>query len=275
MKLLIIGGNGMAGHILCQYFKKRTSYSVSYTTREADDPHGIVLDARDQAELESIIDTVQPDVVINCVALLNDNASSNELDSFKINSMLPHQLRTMLERRGAKLIHISTDCVFSGERGDYVETDLPDWTSVYAKTKILGEVIGNKHLTIRTSIVGPEIRTHGIGLLHWFMQQRGEVNGYTHVLWNGVTTLQLAKAVDDMLQDNVTGLIHLASHGKISKHDLLLLFQEIFEKNDVTVVPDDTPILDRTLKSIRTDYRNQVPDYREMLLELRSWMRSE
>ncbi|MDQ0919940.1 SDR family oxidoreductase [Paenibacillus sp. V4I5] len=273
MRLLIIGGNGMAGHMLNQYFKRRTSHSVFYTTREAVDPQGIVLDVRDQAGLESIIDTVQPDAVINCVALLNDNASCNELDSFKINSMLPHQLRTILERRGSKLIHISTDCVFSGKRGDYIETDLPDWTSVYAKTKILGEVISDKHLTIRTSIVGPEIRSHGIGLLHWFMQQRGAVSGYTQVLWNGVTTLQLAKAVDDMLRDGVTGLIHLASHGKISKRDLLLLFQEIFEKNDVTVVPDDTPIQDRTLKSVRTDYRYQVPDYREMLLELRSWMR--
>ncbi|MCG3055850.1 sugar nucleotide-binding protein, partial [Escherichia coli] len=134
-----------------------------------------------------------------------------------------------------KLIHISTDCVFLGDKGNYTESDAPDGTSIYAQSKQLGEIISDKHLTVRTSIIGPELKTDGIGLFLWFMKQTGKIKGYKRALWNRVTTIELAKAIEVFIQQDVTGLYHLATEPKISKFDLLQLMKEVFQKDDVTI----------------------------------------
>jgi dTDP-4-dehydrorhamnose reductase len=139
----------------------------------------------------------------------------------------------------------------------------------------LGEIISEKHLTIRTSIIGPELKDDGIGLFLWFMEQKGEIKGYEKVFWNGVTTLELAKALETMVQNNITGLYHLGSEEKISKLALLKLISEIFEKNDVVIIPDSSIVLDRTIKNQRSDFKYQVPTYEKMLVELREWMRNK
>lgn len=272
MKLLVIGGNGMAGHMIAQYFKKCSRYTVFSTSRNASELNSIYLDVRDQRDLEEIVDTLIPDVIINCVGILNEFASQNPLDALLVNSLLPHSLAKLIDRYGGRLIHISTDCVFSGKKGDYKENDSTDGSTVYAKTKSLGEVISTKHLTIRTSIVGPEIRENGIGLMHWFMQQSGEIKGFTKVLWNGVTTLELAKAIHQMIEQNITGLYHLSSPQKISKCELLELFKDTFEKKDVVIIPDEQIKSDKTLKNTRKDFDYQVPSYKQMLVELRDWL---
>ena len=138
----------------------------------------------------------------------------------------------------------------------------------------MGEIISEKHLTIRTSIIGPELKENGIGLFLWFMKQKGEIKGYEKVLWNGVTTLELAKALDTMIQKNITGLYHLGADEKISKAALLKLISEIFEKNDVEIIPDSNIVLDRTIKNKRSDFKYQVPTYEKMLVDLREWMKS-
>lgn len=272
MKILILGGQGMAGHVIAAYFLNKPQYQVFYTSRDRNDPNGIYLDVTHSKSLEELINTLKPDITINCVGILNEHASHNPTVAFQVNSLLPHQLAKLTERYQGKLIQISTDCVFSGEKGDYTETDFTDGTSIYAQSKQIGEIISDKHLTIRTSIIGPELKENGIGLFLWFMRQRGKIKGYENVLWNGVTTLELAKAIEEMIKNNVTGLYHLGSETKISKFMLLKLFQEVYEKKDVEIIPDDAIVLDRTIKNTRTDFHYPVPSYQEMLLELRDWM---
>ncbi|WP_334075759.1 MULTISPECIES: SDR family oxidoreductase [Paenibacillus] len=273
MKLLVVGGNGMAGHVLVDYFRRQGRHHVFYTSRDPKDPQGLYLDAADSFMVEKVVETVRPDIVINAVGVLNQFAERDKINAYHINGFLPHRLQRAADLTGARLIHISTDCVFEGTRGAYNEEDEPDGRSVYAVTKALGEIRAPGHLTIRTSIIGPEIRTRRIGLMNWFMSSSGEVSGYTRVMWNGVTTLELAKAVDAVMDSSLSGLIHLAQPAPVSKHDLLLLIRETWNLKHITVVPSDTPVQDRTLVSTRTDWTYQVPPYREMLKELERWMR--
>lgn len=317
MNILILGGNGMAGHVLVDHFRGRPDCTVHYTSRDPRDHDACRLEATNPAEVDQLLVRLQPDYVINAIGILNQKAEEHPGEARIVNSLLPHRIAASLDALGygGKLVHISTDCVFSGEideadiphphgrsgssdeideadipagssdeineaaipagrRGRYTEKSIPDGTSVYARTKAAGEVISEHHLTIRTSIIGPEIRQGGIGLFDWFMRQRGTISGYTRVLWNGVTTVQLAKAIEGMIEHNVNGLYHLTAPDIISKHDLLHLIAEIFEKDDVRILSADEPRLDRTLASTRKDYVAQVPPYREMLTELRDWMGS-
>lgn len=271
MKLLILGGKGMAGHVITKYFIKKNQYNVLYTSRDLNDKDSLYLDVTDLKSVEEIIESEKPDIVINCIGILNDNANNNPLLALQVNSLLPHQLAKLTERHNGKLIHISTDCVFLGTKGSYTENDIPDGTSEYARSKCWGEIINDTHLTIRTSIIGPELNKHGIGLFLWFMKQTGEIKGYDRVLWNGVTTLELAKAIEEMIKSEVTGLYHLGSDKKISKYMLLKLIQEIFEKTDVEIISDSEIILDRTIRNTRTDFHYPIADYKEMLIELRKW----
>lgn len=275
MKLLIIGGNGMAGHMMVDYFRKQTDYAVFYTTRNPKEKSGLYLDARDTKMINDVIKLVHPDIVINCIGILNQHAEEKILEAYWINSYFPRYLKEALDRvNNGKLIHISTDCVFSGERGNYSEQDVPDGTSVYARTKALGEVAEHPHLTIRTSIVGPEKRENGIGLFRWFMQQKGTVLGYENVIWNGVTTLELAKAIHYAINCGTSGLLHLHAPEKISKYRLLKLFQKYFQ-HQVNIKADGAVRQDRTLTSTRTDFHYKVPDYETMIRDLRNWMCSQ
>ncbi|MFJ8070896.1 dTDP-4-dehydrorhamnose reductase family protein [Peribacillus sp. NPDC096447] len=275
MKVLVLGGQGMAGHVIKEYFTQDPKYQVTYTSRDPNDKKGLYLDVTDVTSLEEIMDKVKPDITINCIGILNEHASDNTKLAFQVNSVFPHQLVKLTERNNGRLIHISTDCVFSGTKGDYTEDDVPDSSTIYGQSKHLGEIISEKHLTIRTSIIGPELKENGIGLLLWFMKQKGEIKGYEKVLWNGVTTLELAKALDTMIQKNITGLYHLGSEEKISKFALLKLISEIFEKNDLEIIPDSFINLDRTIKNTRNDFQYKLPTYEEMLVELRDWMKKK
>jgi dTDP-4-dehydrorhamnose reductase len=154
----------------------------------------------------------------------------------------------------------------------YVESDEMDGISVYAKTKSLGEINQAPHVTIRTSIIGPEIKSSGIGLFHWFMQQRGDIRGYRQVFWNGVTTLELAKATQWCIRQSITGLVDLAAPEKLSKYELLHMLQAIYTKNDVNIIPDELIHSDKSLTSTRSDFLCKVPSYSQMLTELRDWM---
>lgn len=273
MKLLILGGNGMAGHMLADYFRSRGRYSVFHTTRDKSDKEGLYIDAEDVAGVDKLLEIVAPDIVVNAMGVLNQFAAADVITAYHINGFLPHRLRRKAAALGARLIHISTDCVFEGTRGAYSENDEPDGVSVYARSKCLGEVHDDGHLTIRTSIIGPEIRSGGIGLMEWFLAQKGEVSGYRRVMWNGVTTLALAKAVEEVMESPLSGLIHLAHPQPLSKYELLLHMQKAFGKLDAEVVADDGPVQDRTLVNTREDVKIVLPPYPEMLAELADWMR--
>ncbi|WP_165995000.1 SDR family oxidoreductase [Bacillus sp. Cs-700] len=275
MKILVLGGKGMAGHVIVKYLKdQRKSDQILYTSRDPLDIEGFYLDVLSQSELEMLIDKTEPDLVINAIGVLNNDAEKHEQKAFQINALLPHQLVKLMNRRRGKVIHISTDCVFSGKKGSYTESDAPDGDSVYARTKAIGEITQAPHLTIRTSIIGPELKADGIGLFLWFMSQKGEIPGYQKVFWNGVTTLELARVINQLIDEQVEGLIHLHSKNTVSKYELLKLMEEIFEKKDVTIVPSNPFFLDRTILNTRQDFHYTVPSYRDMLIELKKWMKN-
>lgn len=272
MKLLIVGGHGMAGHMLVQYFKKQGRHAVFYTSRDKKDPHSLVLDVNDIHSVDVLVKAVRPDMIINAVGILNHHADRDIIQAYHVNGFLPHRLAALADQIDARMIHISTDCVFKGDgTGQYTEDAVTDGDSVYAITKALGEVRSPSHLTIRTSIIGPEIRKHGIGLMHWFLDQKGVVQGYTNVRWNGVTTLELAKAVDHYMQSDTSGLIHLAHEEPVSKYELLLLFKEIWQATDTVIVPSGKMVQDRTLAVTRQDAKWSMPSYSDMLKELAEW----
>lgn len=272
-KIFVTGGNGMAGHMIVQYLKGLPDTKVYSSIRgKSDNPSIVQLDLMDEQSIREVLHQIRPDIVIHAAGILNDETTKRLRESIFINSLLPHLLATYGEELGFRLVHISTDCVFSGAKGKYTESHPTDGLTVYAKTKSLGEVFDQRHVTIRTSIIGPEIREHGIGLFHWFMKQTGKIQGYQQVFWNGVTTLELAKAIAWILDQNLGGLVHLAANSEISKYHLLHLIKDVFHKDDVQILPNTTEKSDKTLLNTRQDFTYRVPSYRDMVQELKHWM---
>lgn len=254
------------------YLKETGKYEVTdlvFRTPLTSDSR--VVDVSDEKSVEWIVDSLRPDVMINCIGVLVRGAKEHPERAIFLNAYFPHWLAKLSEKYGAKLIHISTDCVFSGKKGNYTETDFRDADDVYGRSKALGEIVNDRDLTIRTSIIGPELKENGEGLFHWFMRRSGRVDGYRCAIWGGVTTLELAKATDAALKSGLTGLVQLSNGVGISKYELLNLFREIWRRDDVTVIPDDRVRIDKSIaRSARFAY--PVPDYRTMLLEQRAWM---
>ena len=197
------------------------------------------------------------------------NITESAKEIHLINSELPLLVSEILDRKndGSQLIQISTNGVFSGKRGNYIESDKPDATDIYGQSKLKGEVVRSPHLTIRTSIIGPELKSKK-GLFEWFLNRRKDINGYTEVMWNGVTTLECAKFIDWAISQKLSGLIHLFSK-KISKYDLLNLAKEVYGKK-IKILPDSNIKSDKTLSTERLDMNYIVQGHREMLLELKN-----
>jgi len=233
----------------------------------------IVQDAGDFRSLEEVLKKNSWDAVINCIGILNQFAADNPSAAIRINSELPRFLAAKGEQYGYKLIHMSTDCVFAGNTGPYTEKSIPDGKTPYDVTKAHGEINDEKNLTFRCSIIGPDLNPQGIGLLNWFLQQPGPVKGFSRAIWTGVTTLELAKAMEAALQQNLGGLYHLVNNCVIPKFDLLTLFNEIFRNGAVSIEPVTQPILDKTLICTRNDFDYCVPSYRQMMNELNEWMK--
>lgn len=270
MKILILGGRGIAGHMMASFLDKIPEYQVLFTTMDPCDTEGIYLNVANPTMLEEVMIKVKPDIVINGISLLSEQAADNKNLAFQLNSLLPHQLAKLAERQGGRLIHISTDCFFSGKKGSYKEKDIRDASS-YAQSRILGEVVDSHHLTIRTSIMGPEQKEDGNDLFLRFMRQDRDIQRCKNVLWKGVTTLELAKAVYWMIKNRTTGLYHLETEQSISIYELLMLMREIFETKDNLIKPSVELALDRTLLNARNNVIYKAPGHKEMLLELKHW----
>ncbi|MBZ9686407.1 SDR family oxidoreductase [Clostridium estertheticum] len=272
-KILVLGATGMAGHMISNYFKtlseKYVVFDICHTVKLEE--KSIVLDIHDLNLLNTIIAELNPDIIINSIGILNRNAEDDPSNTIFINSYFPRYLEKQFKNTNTKLIHLSTDCVFSGDTGNYNENSVPDGMDLYAKTKVLGEINNNKDLTVRTSIIGPELKTNGTGLFHWFMRQTGTVTGYSKVMWSGVTTLQLAKCLDLMIENNLNGLYNLTSKASISKYELLKIVNSVFEKS-ILIENFGQIKNDKSLISIRNDFPVKVPTYTEMLSELKNWM---
>lgn len=274
-KIMILGSAGMLGHMVYTYLKGTGKYLI----KNASFPYKFnnsskLLDVTDKLAVEHYILSEKPEIVINCVGILIKGSILNPSNAIYINSYLPHQISKLLQQWGGRLIHISTDCVFSGDKGCYSEIDFTDARDTYGLSKILGEVVNDQDLTIRTSLIGPELNPDGEGLFHWFNKQKGKVNGYTKAYWSGVTTLELAKAIDAAIEQNISGLHHLSNGEKISKNDLLQLIKKIWNRCDIEIEPSDGKTVDKSLITSRDNFKYKVDSYEHMLIDLCEFMKS-
>jgi len=271
-KVVILGARGMAGHVISEYLSGFDKYEIFGVAKEVGVHVDKVMDVLDKEVLYAYLSAVEPNIVINCVGMLVSQSNADVKSAIRTNALLPHELSDFGNAIGYKLLHLSTDCVFSGRDGGYTETSPKDGLDNYAKSKALGEVVNDKDLTIRTSIIGPELK-NGTGLLNWFLQQDGTIKGYTKAYWTGVTTLELAKAIDAMIEENVTGLYHLCPNEKISKFNLLQLFKKTWHK-PIEIEPYDDYAIDKSLICTRTDFSYKPLSYETMLKELKVWMKT-
>lgn len=259
MKILVIGATGMLGSAVFKVLNEHDSWSVFGTVRSANARkffnsdiaenliYGVEVEKHDS--LIKAFTLVRPDVVINCVGLIKqlDNAE-NPLEVIPINTLLPHRLAQVCELVGARLIHMSTDCVFSGESGNYLETNMPDAKDLYGRSKFLGEVSYEHTITLRTSIIGHELQsTHG--LVEWFLSQKTSCKGYTEAIFSGLPTVVLAHIIKDVVipRTDLYGVYHVASH-PISKYDLLKLIASVYGKK-IEIIPDDKLVINRSLNA--------------------------
>ena len=268
-KVLILGSAGLIGHQIYNYLKDSNNYelhNISCRNKIQDDT--ILLDVRDEKIFIDTITSIRPKYIVNCIGILINDSDVDPEKSIFLNSYMPHRLTRLADKINAKLIHISTDCVFSGDKKEpYIETDEKDGRGIYAKTKGLGEVISDKHLTLRTSVVGPELKNDGEELFHWFMSQSSEIPGYTKAIWSGVTTTELAKAVKWSIDNNITGLYHVTNNSSISKYDLLQLFQK-YTKKDINIKPFDGEMTDKSFSDTRLLIDYKIPSYDQMISDM-------
>jgi dTDP-4-dehydrorhamnose reductase len=274
MRFLVLGANGMAGHTVCLYLQSRGHDVVGFARAASPLVETVVGDVRDTEFLSRRVRDGAFDAVINCVGILNADADRDRAGAVYINALLPHMLAEYAHGGATQVVHLSTDCVFSGKRGRYREDDFRDGETFYDRSKALGELEGGKCLTLRTSIVGPDLSPKGIGLLNWFMQQPGPVNGYTGAIWNGQTTLQLAKTIEYATERRIEGLYNIVPEGTVSKYELLQLFNRHLRYDAVQVNPVLGLSADKSLVRTRLALDCPVPEIPQMVAELAEWMRS-
>jgi len=254
--------------------KRYRVFTACFRDKIADD--SIVFDAHEEDKIIASLRQTKPDYIINCIGILVDGARKSIENTIYVNAYFPHLLARLVNENepSGRIIHISTDCVFSGSRGLYSDADRKDALDLYGMTKNLGEIIDDKNLTIRTSIIGPELKENGEGLFHWVFSQRGRksINGYEKSIWGGVTTLELAKAMVRCIECGVTGLYQLGNGEKISKCALVKLIVEHFNL-DISVEKVEGIVSDKSIvPSARKDFEYTVPSYTSMIKELEQYM---
>lgn len=264
----------MAGHTISLYLKEQGYEVDGFAREESRFVRTFVGDVRDLKTVRKVIEDGQYDAAVNCIGLLNKFAENNHEAAVFLNSYFPQFLAGITAHTFTQIIHISTDCVFSGSRGSYTETDLPDGELFYDRSKALGELVNKKDITFRNSIVGPDLKKDGIGLVNWFMQQRDRVKGYKNAMWTGQTTLQLAKTIENAAIQHVHGLYNMVPEKCISKYDMLILFNQYLRKEPIEITPEENFRIDKSLK--RTNFERfsyKIPGYEEQVRELGEWMR--
>ncbi|MCH4199435.1 MAG: SDR family oxidoreductase [Clostridium tyrobutyricum] len=274
IKFLVLGATGMAGHIISMYLYERGYDVVTFSKRPFHYCKNINGDAMNKNFVMWMLQEKSYDVVVNCIGILNEYCDREPSKAIYLNSYLPHLIADILKNTNTKLIHMSTDCVFSGKSGSYSEKSFRDGESFYDRTKALGEVEDDKNLTFRNSIVGPDMKENGIGLFNWFMKQNGIIKGYSKAIWSGVTTLTLAQAIEKATIENITGIYHLVNNESISKFDLLELFNKYMRNEEITILSSDTVNLNKSLVNNRKGFSFQVPSYKQMIIEMKKWIYS-
>ena len=283
MRILVIGATGMLGNAIFRFLSINSGWHIFGTTRSEaakklfDDSLGSnLLSGVDVEQLDSLINVfnrARPDIVLNCVGLIKQLVDSEDpLQAIPINALLPHRLAHICELTNSRLIHISTDCVFSGDKGGYRESDLPDARDLYGRSKLLGEVDYPHAVTLRTSIIGHELQSAN-GLVEWFLSQQGFCSGYTRAIFSGFPTVVLAQIIRDYVipYDGLSGLYHVASD-PISKFDLIKLIAMEYGKS-INVQPEERVVINRSLNADR--FRNATgfisPDWVERIKTMKSF----
>lgn len=272
--ILVLGSSGMAGHVMARFLRETGGLDVvDVGPRRAIFPDSLLVDLENPDLVRKLVNDVKPSAIVNCTGVLVKASEGNKREAAWFNAYLPHLLSECCARAGCRLVHLSTDCVFSGKSGPYTEASYRDGDAFYDRSKALGEVVNDRDLTIRTSIIGPELRSAGTGLFDWAMRQGDEVRGFRRALWSGVTTLELSKFVLHCLQvsPGLSGLVHYSVPGGISKYDLLVAISETFRRG-LRITPVDEPVLDKRLICTRGDLGMSPASYRRQLAELRDWM---
>jgi len=258
-KILVLGASGMLGYTLFHKYSKDNRFVVFGTIRNEEDlrffksnKSNILcsIDAMKIATIEDAIKNLKPDLIINCIGIIKQlKESKNHLLTIKINSLFPHQLAELAGKYSARLVLISTDCVFDGVNGNYTEDDDSNATDLYGKTKYLGEIGNEKHvITLRTSIIGHELKHH-ISLVDWFLNQNNEVNGFANAIYTGFPTVEFAHIISNVIIPNkdISGLFNVSAE-KINKFELITLISRIYEKQ-IKIIPYDKFVCDRSLDS--------------------------
>ncbi len=262
MRILVLGISGMLGNAVFRFFSARDCHEVYGTLRSSRDIasfpthlHNRItagIDALDQESVIRILSDTQPDIVINCIGLIKQLSSAKDpLVALPLNALFPHRLSRLCKLARARLVHISTDCVFSGRGGGYLESDISDAEDLYGKSKQLGEVTDQTHvITLRTSIIGHELHSQH-ALVDWFLSSDDRINGFARAIFSGLPTIELARVIHDhVLTDaSLHGLYHVSAE-PISKYDLLKLIAEVYAKK-ITIVSNDELVIDRSLNSDR------------------------
>lgn len=262
MNVMILGASGMLGHTVVRVMAESGSgHRVVAVGRSLDIKSRLSglqqvesvsgVDVENTDHLMTLFSTWRPDVVVNAIGLVKQRADANDpLSVLPINALLPHRLSQLCDLVGARLVHVSTDCVFDGARGGYREDDVSDATDLYGKSKYIGEVSGPNAITLRTSIIGHELRG-AQGLVEWFLSQQGMVKGFRNVVFSGLPTVELARVIRDVVlpRPDLYGVYHVAA-APISKFDLLCLVAKTYRK-EIDIVPDDLHKLDRSLDATK------------------------
>lgn len=267
----------MAGHVAYLHLSETGKYELATVCHSGKiGTNSYELDVYDTQKLTKIITVEKPDYVINCIGILIKGSKTNPANAIYVNAYFPHLLSKIVHEKlpSTKVIHISTDCVFSGNKGNYKDNDVKDALDIYGMTKNLGELINEQDLTLRTSIIGPELKKNGEGLMHWIFSQmqNKELNGYTKSIWAGITTYELAKVIDYSIGENITGLYQVSNNTSITKHDLVsMIVQEYglpIKVNEVGGVVSNKSIEN----SSRTNCNYSVSSYDKMIKEMHSFM---
>lgn len=285
MKILVLGGNGMLGHAMVRHLAPRHRVVATvrgpleaYASSGLFHPENTVasVDAADWPRLAAVVREQAPAAVVNCLGVIKQRPEAKvAIPTIEINGLLPHRLSPLCDEMSARLVHFSTDCVFSGRRGGYRESDLPDPPDLYGRSKLVGEVAEPPGVTLRTSIIGLELERR-TALVEWFLAQRGAVRGFRRAIFSGFTTREMVRIVERVLEDGtvVSGVWHVAA-APISKHDLLVELAKRIPRTDVEIVADDELVCDRSLDGSAfeqaTGYR--PPSWDAMLDELAAEIR--
>ena len=282
MRIAVLGASGMLGstafRILARQFPgevcgtMRSSPAHGAFSSEAASKIAVGLDVQDFDSLAGFLRDARPAVILNCIGVVKQLASAKDpLTVIPINAILPHRLARLADLIGARLVHVSTDCVFSGRKGGYVESDIPDAEDLYGRSKLLGEVDYDNAVTLRTSIIGREIGSRN-GLVEWFLSQQGRTQGYRRAIFSGLTTDELVRVMIEHVLPNLSlrGVYHV-SVDPISKFDLLTIIKDTY-RHPVEIEPDDRLAIDRSLNSDR--FRDAVgyvpPPWPELIRRMRA-----